>query len=150
MVLNGPWLQCIEALEACEQYFADFVCSVNLTPPPRRERSRPRPESRESRGASRPNRRHNWRDAEDIQYTRQIVGEHMQRHLGANLRQCLHQEVRGTHSHLHCTEGMLDRLTARSHGLRIFVEPFLYGLDNLLVLPPRDATLFARRALSFD
>jgi hypothetical protein len=27
-VLNRPWLQCIEALEACEQYFSDFVCSA--------------------------------------------------------------------------------------------------------------------------
>jgi hypothetical protein len=45
---------------------------------------------------------------------------------------------------------MLDRLTARAHGLRIFVEPFLHGLDNLLVLPSRDATLPSRRALSFD
>src|SRR5262249_1033484 len=46
--------------------------------------------------------------------------------------------------------GMLDRLTARAHGTRIFVEPCLHGLDNLLVLPPRDATLSSRRALSFD
>jgi hypothetical protein len=45
---------------------------------------------------------------------------------------------------------MLDRLTARAQGIRIFVEPLLYGLDNLLVLPPRDTTLFGRRALSFD
>jgi hypothetical protein len=74
----------------------------------------------------------------------------MQRHLGANLGQRLHQEVRGSHPHLHCSEWMLDRLTARAHGIRIFVEPLLYGLDNLLVLPQRDATLFGRRALSFD
>src|SRR5262249_44697362 len=74
----------------------------------------------------------------------------MQRHLGGNLGQRLHQEVRGTHPHLHRTERMLDRLTARAHGLRILVEPFLHSLDNLLVLPPRDATLSSRRALSFD
>jgi len=46
---------------------------------------------------------------------------------------------------------MLDRYTTRVHRVRrIFVEPFLYGLDNLLVLPPRDPTLFARRALGLD
>jgi hypothetical protein len=45
---------------------------------------------------------------------------------------------------------MLDRLTERAHGIRIFVEPLLHGFDNLLVLPPRDATLSSRRALSFD
>src|SRR5262249_5703614 len=74
----------------------------------------------------------------------------MQRHLGGDLRQRLHQEVRGSHPHLDRTEGMLDRLTARAHGTRIFVEPCLHGLDSLLVLPPRDATLSSRRALSFD
>jgi hypothetical protein len=58
--------------------------------------------------------------------------------------------VRSAHAHLDRAEGMLDRLTARAHGIRIFVEPFLHGLDNLLVLPSRDATLSSRRALSFD
>jgi hypothetical protein len=52
-------------------------------------------------------------------------------------------------THLDRAEGMLDRPTARAHGVRIFVEPFLHGLDNLLVLPPRDATLTSRRPLSF-
>ena len=74
----------------------------------------------------------------------------MQRHLSGDLGQRLHQEVRGTHPHLQCSERMLDRLTARAHGLRIFVEPFLRGLDNLLVLPSRDATLSSRRTLIFD
>src|SRR5262249_70063 len=45
---------------------------------------------------------------------------------------------------------MLDRLAACAHGVWIFVEPFLHGLDNPLVLPPRDATLLSCRALSFD
>jgi hypothetical protein len=40
--------------------------------------------------------------------------------------------------------------TARAHGVRIFVEPFLHGFDNLLVFPARNATLFARRALGLD
>src|SRR5262249_33603175 len=74
----------------------------------------------------------------------------MQRHLSGDLGQRLHQEVRSAHPHLQCTERMLDRLAPRPHGVRIFVEPFLHGFDNLLVLPPRDATLFSRGALSFD
>src|SRR5215467_5942620 len=45
---------------------------------------------------------------------------------------------------------MLHRFASRAHGVRIFVEPFLHRLDDLLVLPPRDATLSSRRALSFD
>src|SRR5215469_17655316 len=45
---------------------------------------------------------------------------------------------------------MLHRFASRAHGVRIFVEPFLHRLDDLLVLPPRDATLSSRRALTFD
>jgi hypothetical protein len=44
---------------------------------------------------------------------------------------------------------MFDCLTARAHGVRIFVEPFLHGIDYLLVLPPRNATLSSCRSLSF-
>src|SRR5262249_39918422 len=96
------------------------------------------------RAHSRPDCRHNRLDSDDIQYTTcNAISV-------ATLGQRLRQEVRGTHPHLHRTEGMLDRLTAGPHGLRILVEPCLHGLDNLLVLPPRDATLSSRRALSFD
>ena len=45
---------------------------------------------------------------------------------------------------------MFDRFTARTHGIRIFVEPFLRSFDNLLVLTPRNATLPSLRALSLD
>src|SRR5215475_13051506 len=117
--------------------------------PERREPPKPSQKG-ESRDASRPNPRHYRFDADNVQYTCQIVGEHMQRHLGGNLRQRLHQEVRGTHPHLHCTEGMLSRLTARAHGLRILVEPLLHCLDNLLVFPSRDAALSSCRTLSFE
>jgi hypothetical protein len=43
-----------------------------------------------------------------------------------------------------------DVNTARAHGIRISIEPFLYCLDNLLVLPPRYATFPSCRALSLD
>jgi hypothetical protein len=45
---------------------------------------------------------------------------------------------------------MFDRLTARAHGVRILIEPFLYCLDNLLVLPPRNATPLTGLALSYN
>jgi len=79
-----------------------------------------------------------------------FVGQHTEGHLGGDLRQRLRQEVRGTHPHLHRAKRMLDRLTARAHGVRIFVEPFLHGFDNLLVFPARNATLFARCTLRLD
>src|SRR3990172_4254377 len=45
---------------------------------------------------------------------------------------------------------MLDRLAPSAHGLRIFVEPLLRRLDNMLVLPSRDTALLARGALILD
>ena len=74
--------------------------------------------------------RHQRLDADDVQYTCEIVGQYTEGHLGGDLRQRLRQEVRCTHPHLHCTERMLDRLTARAHGVRIFVEPLLHGLGQ--------------------
>jgi hypothetical protein len=38
---------------------------------------------------------------------------------------------------------MFDRLTALPHGLRVFVEALLYGLQHILMLPARDAPLHA-------
>src|SRR6266404_3856378 len=42
---------------------------------------------------------------------------------------------------------MFDRLTTLPHGLRIFVEALLYGLQHVLMLPARDAPLHAGAAL---
>ena len=47
---------------------------------------------------------------DDIHDPRQIVGKYAERHLARDLRQRLHQEVRGAHPHLERAEGMLDRL----------------------------------------
>jgi flavorubredoxin len=41
---------------------------------------------------------------------------------------------------------MLNSFTANPHGLRIFIEPLLHRFDNMLVLPSRNAALFARGA----
>src|SRR5262245_29976489 len=38
---------------------------------------------------------------------------------------------------------MFDRLTTLPHGLRVFVEALLYGLQYILMLPARDAPLHA-------
>ena len=45
---------------------------------------------------------------------------------------------------------MLDRLASGAHRIWIFIEPRLNLLDDGLMLPPRNATLSSRRALSFD
>ena len=45
---------------------------------------------------------------------------------------------------------MLDRLATRAHRIRIFIEPLLHRLDHVLVLPARNSTLLACRALALD
>src|ERR1700688_1449648 len=45
---------------------------------------------------------------------------------------------------------MLDRLATSTHRIRILVQARLHGIDNVLVLPPLDATLRSFRALSFQ
>src|SRR6202040_4430384 len=74
----------------------------------------------------------------------------MQRHFGGDLRQRLHQKVRCPHARLHGSEGVLGSLTPHTHGLRVFVEPPLHRLRDMLVLPSRDASLLARGALMLD
>jgi len=66
---------------------------------------------------------------DDVHDAREIVGEYAERHLGGNLWQRLHQEVRRAHVRLDRGEGMLDRLAALTHGLWIFIEPLLHRLD---------------------
>jgi hypothetical protein len=48
----------------------------------------------------------------DIHDAREIIGEHVQGHLGRNLRQALHQKMRRAHPHLERAERMLSRLAA--------------------------------------
>src|SRR5215510_8467022 len=45
---------------------------------------------------------------------------------------------------------MLDRLAASTHRIRIFVQARLHGVDNVLVLPPRDAALRPLGALGLQ
>jgi hypothetical protein len=45
--------------------------------------------------------------ADDIHDAREILGEYVQRHLGRNFRQALHQKMRRAHPHLERAEGML-------------------------------------------
>ena len=74
----------------------------------------------------------------------------MQRHLGGNLRQTLHQKVRRPHPHLQRAKGMFGCLTTLAHGLRVLVEALLYGLEDMLMLPAGDASLHASRAATLE
>jgi predicted SnoaL-like aldol condensation-catalyzing enzyme len=71
---------------------------------------------------SRLDRRDEELHAEDVHDPGEIIGEHVQGHLGGNLRQALHLKVRRTHPHLERTEGMLDCLAAHAHRLRVLIS----------------------------
>ena len=85
-------------------------------------------------------------DAEDGHHTLEIVGQHVQRHLGADLLKGAHLEVGRAHPRLDSAERMLDGIPARTHRLRVLIEPALGRLDNALVFPTRDAALLATGA----
>src|ERR1700693_5485214 len=97
-----------------------------------------------------PHRRQEWLDTHDVRNTGEIVGQYVQRHLGGDLWQCLHQEVGCSHPGLDRAEGMLDRLTSLAHLLRVLIEPALHHLDNVLMLPSLDPSFVALGAAVLD
>ena len=70
---------------------------------------------------------------DDVHDAREIVGEHVQGHLGRNLGQALHQKVGSSHPHLERAEGMLGRLAAHAHRLRVRIEPLLHRFEQMFV-----------------
>ena len=74
----------------------------------------------------------------------------MQRHLGADILQLLHQKVGCSHPHLDGAEGMLDRLPALAHFLRMGIEPRLDLFKKMFMLPARDAMFLAGGAFIPD
>jgi hypothetical protein len=47
-------------------------------------------------------------------------------------------------------KGMLGRLATLVHSVRVLVEPLLYGLQHMLMLPARDPSVLAGGAALFD
>ncbi len=78
------------------------------------------------------------------------IGEHVPRHLGADMSQRLHEEMSGAHPGLDGAERVLDGLAAPAHGLRVLVEAALHRLEHMLMLPSADAALPAGSAAILD
>jgi len=83
----------------------------------------------------RPHGRQERLNTHDIHDPREIVREHVQGHLGTNLRQALHQKVRCAHAHLEGRERMLRRLASLAHRLLVLIETSLHGFEHMLMLP---------------
>ncbi len=103
-----------------------------------------------ARKVLRPHRLDQRADTDDVHDPRQIIGEHAQRHLGAHVLQPFHQEMGRPHPRLDRAKGVLDRLAALAHGLRVLVEPSLDGLKDVFVLPAGDPAFLARSATVLD
>ena len=73
-------------------------------------------------------------DAEDVDHSLHIVGQHLQAHLGFDLFESPGQEMGAAHPSLERAERMLDGLPADCHGLRHVVEPGLHLVEHALVL----------------
>ncbi len=99
--------------------------------------------ARPGRGSVSLNRSEQLRHSEDRHHPLQIVGQNVQRHLGCDVLQRLHLEVRGAHPRLDRSEGMLDGLAPQRHLVRVIVEPLLDPLEDPLVFPATDAALLA-------
>ena len=102
------------------------------------------------RPASRLHRLQQSAYAHDHHHALHVVGEHVERHLGGHLWQLFREKVRCSHPAFHCAERMLRRLTADTHCIGVVIEPILNLLQNGLVLPSRDASLAASRALGLE
>ena len=94
-------------------------------------------------GATMPSSPRDGRGAHDIHDGRQIVGEHVQRHLGGDSWRRLHQEVGCAHPASTVPKGVLDGLAPLAHFFRMLIEPALHRLKNVLILPSGDPTFLA-------
>src|SRR5262245_3004371 len=97
-----------------------------------------------------PRRRQEWLDTHDVHNAREVVGQHVQRHLGGNPWQPLHQEVCRSHPRLDRAERMLDGLAPLAHLLRMLVQPALHRFNNVLMLAADDPSLLAGGAAALD
>ena len=95
-------------------------------------------------------RRHQSADFQHAHHAFHVVGQDVQRHLGADVLERFHLEVCRSHPRLYRPEGMLNRLAPLAHLHRMLVEPTLYRIENGLMLPSGDPSLLAGGAAVFD
>src|SRR5258708_12780567 len=92
-------------------------------------------------------RREERLDTDDVHHAREVVGEHVQRHLSRHFGQRLHQKVRRPHPHLQRANRILARLATSTHCIRLSVQASLHSIHYTLVLPPLYFTLRSLHAL---
>jgi hypothetical protein len=93
---------------------------------------------------------HQSANAQNAHYPFHVVGQDVQRHLGADDLERFHLEMRRSHPRLYRAEWMLDGLAAHAHLVWAPIKPRLHGLKDGLVLPARYPPLFTRCALALQ
>ena len=79
--------------------------------------------------------------AQQVQHTFEIVGEHVQAHLGTHPVERSCEEVGGAHPGFQRAERVLDRLTADPHHLGRLIQATLHRLEHCLMLPAAHSAL---------
>src|SRR5690349_9794174 len=87
-----------------------------------------------------------FRGAKHLHYSLDVVSQHMQAHLGANVLESAREEVRCTHPVLQRAEDMLDGASSQRHRIGLPIEPALHRVKNALMFPSRDAPVVTRCA----
>jgi len=100
--------------------------------------------------ASSPQHLEHLPDPENPHHTLEVVGQHVKTHLSAHAGKRSTKEVRGVHPELESTERVFHCSSSHSHALWSAIEPLLHGLKHGLILPTRDALIFASRTARFD
>ena len=88
----------------------------------------------------------NPQDAHDPAH---VVGQAMQANFGTDMLSAFHQKVRRSHPELEGAKNMLYRAAPKSHCPRLFIQSRLHGVENLLMLPTPDASLWTGGAFCF-
>src|SRR5439155_4731086 len=80
-------------------------------------------------------------EAEDVEYTGEIVAERHQAPFAAHLVEAADQEVAIAGAAFERTEGMFDQAGALAHQCAGILHPFLVTIDHRFVLPAVDRAL---------
>src|ERR1700683_75442 len=102
------------------------------------------------KGHSSPDCRHKRGGSDDLARAFHVVGKYVQTHLGTHARDCLGEKVRRSHPGFDRAKRMLGGLAAYSWGLGGPIQSPLHFIEDILVLPTRNAPIIASRALGFD
>ena len=86
-----------------------------------------------------PLRTHRFRRAQHLHDSLDVVSQHMQAHLSANVLEPAREEVRCAHPVLQRAEDMLDRASSQRQCIGLSIEPALHCVENAFMFPSRDA-----------